>query len=109
MKTLGESLEGRNYASVARIHGSRVTWCMGKGKVHYIEVLSMRKMKVRKSTFIAQMMDKHGREAPHLEISEQALLQEGTKKVTIATLSGVPGIIPSGSRELCRDKELCTN
>jgi hypothetical protein len=63
---------------------------MGKGKVHYIEVLSDEEDESEEEYLHRSDDEQNNREAPHLEISEQVMLQEGTKKMTIATLSGFP-------------------
>jgi hypothetical protein len=64
--------------------------CMGKGKVHYIEVLSDEEDEGQEENLYSPYEGKNNGETLHLEITEHAQLQEGLKKVTIATLSGVP-------------------
>ena len=60
---------------------------MGKGKVHYIEVLSDED----EITHIQDSGQRSGEGEPqHIEVAEEKQLQEGVKKVTTATLSRVP-------------------
>jgi hypothetical protein len=59
--------------------------CMGRGKVHYIEVLSDEEDGDDETTHLHDIGQRSG-EPPHLEITEQAPFQEGAKRVTIATL-----------------------
>jgi hypothetical protein len=63
---------------------------MGKGKVHYIEVLFDEEDEGEEETHCIPNGGQSSDETLHLEMTEQAPLQEGVKKVTIATLSGVP-------------------
>jgi hypothetical protein len=65
---------------------------MGKGKVHYIEVVYDEEDVSEDEVAHTHDSGKRSSEAkpPHLDIFEDKSLQEGFKKVTIATLSGVP-------------------
>ena len=63
---------------------------MGKGKVHYIEVISDEEDEGDEEKSNNRDEGQNSGEAPHLEIPKHAPLQEGVKKVTIATLLGVP-------------------
>jgi hypothetical protein len=65
--------------------------CMQKGKVHYIEVLSNEEYEGEEENLHNLDDGQNNGDAPHLEITKRAPLQEGVKKVTIATFSGVPG------------------
>ena len=65
---------------------------MGKGKVHYIEVLSDEEDDGEDETTHTQGNGQRSGEVEpsHLEVTTETPLQEGVNRVTIATLSGVP-------------------
>jgi hypothetical protein len=65
---------------------------MGKGKVHYIEVLSDEEDDGEDETHhIHDSGQRIGKaERPHLEVAEEKELHDRVKKVTINTLLGVP-------------------
>jgi hypothetical protein len=64
--------------------------CMGKGKLHYIEVLSYEEDDGDDKIAHLQDSGQGSGEPPHLDTTEKAPLQEGAKGVTIATVLGVP-------------------
>jgi hypothetical protein len=63
---------------------------MGKGKAHYIEVLSDGEDDEETSHALGEVHNSPEEEQPHSEVREDESQREEPKKVVIATLSGVP-------------------
>jgi len=68
---------------------------MGKGKVHYIEVLSNEEDDGEEENLHSPNGGQNSSKALDLQISKHAPLQEGVKMVTIATFSGFPKYLPN--------------
>jgi hypothetical protein len=95
MKPQEEIYEESNYASLAKNLGKPGHRCLGKGKIHYIEVVSDSEEETddEEGGAIHTMQENHKEEeeALHAQGNEASLPPDvGLKKVTIASMSGVP-------------------
>jgi hypothetical protein len=82
----------KSFDIVAKNLGSLVTDAWEKVRSIISRCFLMRRMTVMMRSHIQDNGQSNG-EPPHLEITEKEPLQEGVKRVTISTLSGVPYIL----------------